>query len=145
MLDLKVTSFEDWLVDVQIWAKLPGDAGSKGGYLYLSLEGKNKDTVRSELSVDAIYDADNGVKSILDCLKRIYQKDESRRQYQLFEEFISFSRSSNQTVAEYIAEFNVKYKKVSSFTGKLPDALLAYRLLEGCNLSAEKKEICNAT
>ena len=121
MLDLKVTSFEDWLVDVQIWAKLPGDAGSKGGYLYLSLEGKNKDTVRSELTVDEIYNADTGVKSILDCLKRIYQKDESRRQYQLFESFISYSRSANQTVAEYIAEFNVKYKKVSSFTGKLPD------------------------
>ena len=144
-LDLNITSFEDWLVDIEIWAKLPGDAGSKGGYLYLSLEGRDKDTVRSELSVDEIYDAENGVKSILACLKSIHQKDESRRQYQTFEKFISYSRSSNQTVAEYIAEFNVKYKKVSSFTGKLPDPLLAYRLLEGCNLSSEKREICNAT
>ena len=67
VMDLNVTSFEDWLVDVQIWSKLPGDAGSKGGYLYLSLEGKNKDTVRSELTVDEIYNADTGVKSILDC------------------------------------------------------------------------------
>ena len=144
-LDLSATTFEDWLYDINVWSKLPGDAGSKGAMLYLSLEGKAKDTVRSEVTLDEINHTTDGVKNILNCLKALYKKDESKRQYQIFQSFINFERSPSQSVRDYIVEFNLKYNKVKSATGDLPDALLANRLLEGCKLSSEQKEICNAT
>lgn len=144
-LDISGASFDDWLTDVTIWAKLPGDEDGKGGLLYLSLEGKAKDTVRSKLSVDEIFDKAQGVNNIINCLKTLYKKDESKNNYRTFLSFINFQRVSGQSIRDFIMEFNLKYDKVKGFTGELPGELLANSLLEGCKLSNEQKEICNAT
>ena len=65
-LDISSVSFKDWLTDISIWSKLPQDSESKGIILYVSLEGKAKNIVRQNLTVDQIVHETDGVKNIVD-------------------------------------------------------------------------------
>ena len=147
ILDLTEISFNDWLMDIEIWRDFVKERLTErkvGSYLYQHLRGKAKETVRNELKSEEIL-SENGAKLIIECLTRLYKKDESRHQYDTFGNFINFRRHDNMSIKEYLVEYNLRYNKVKSYAGRLPEAVLGYSVLENANLSEEKKEICRAT
>ena len=97
-LDICNYLFEDWIKDINIWAKLPEDSDSKGSLLYLSLEGRAKDIVRCSLSPDEIVHCTEGVKNIVDCLSTFYRSNNSYTNYRTFLSFIYLKRQPNQSV-----------------------------------------------
>ena len=147
VLDLEKMSFNDWLFDIEIWRDFVKERLTEkkvGSYLYQHLKGKALETVRNEVKAADIL-SENGAKLIIECLSRLYKKDESRYEYDTFGEFIKFQRPANMSIPDYIVEFNLRYQKFKSYAGKLPEAVLGYSILDCANLSQEKKEICRGT
>ena len=139
-------SFDDWLIDVEIWEDFNKDRlkTKVGNYLYQHLKGKAKETVRNDLSGAEIKSGD-GYKLIIESLTKLYKKDTARHEYVTFDKFIKFKRPADMSIKDYLVEYNIRYNKVKSYAGKLPEAVLGYSLLENANLTEEKKEICRAT
>ena len=71
-------SYENWKQEVEIWAfQTTVEAAKQGGALFLSLEGKPRQTVLAEVGVAKINHAD-GTKNIFACLDAFYKQDESK-------------------------------------------------------------------
>lgn len=147
VLDLEKMSFNDWLFDIEIWRDFVKERLTEkkiGSYLYQHLRGKAQETVRNEIKSSDIL-SENGATLIIECLSKLYKKDESRYEYDTFGAFIKFQRPANMTIPEYLVEFNLRYQKFKSYAGKLPESVLGYSVLESANLSEDKKEICRGT
>ena len=138
-------TYVNWKKEVAIWSfQTSIEPVKQGSALYLSLEGKPRETVLAEVSLTDLSSAD-GIKKIFECLDRYYKKDETKSAFTAFDEFIKFRRSSKTSLKDYLIEFNLKYHRIENFDMKLPDGVLAYLLLTCANISDEKMEICRAT
>ena len=138
-------TYENWKKEVKIWQFQSNlEKPKQGGALYLSLEGKARQTVLAEVDPDEI-NCDDGVKNILKALDQYYKKDESKSAYSAFDDFIKYRRDPSMSLNEFLIEFNLKCHKIENFDMKLPTGVLAYFLLACVNLSEEKMEICRAT
>ena len=138
-------TYVNWKKEVAIWSfQTSIEQVKQGSALFLSLEGKPRQTVLAEVPVSDI-NSTNGIKKIFECLDKFFKKDETKSAYTAFDEFIKFRRNSKSSLKDYLIDFNLKYHKIENFDMKLPDGVLAYLLLTCANLSAEKMEICHAT
>lgn len=147
VLDLDRMSFNDWLFDIEIWREFVKERLTEkkvGSYLYQHLRGKALETVRNEIKAKDIL-SENGATLIIECLSKLYKKDESKYEYDTFGNFIKFQRPANMSIPDYIVEFNLRYQKFKSYAGNLPESVLGYSILESANLSEDKKEICRGT
>ena len=54
-----------------------------------------------------------------------------------FEDFDDFCRSQGQSITEYIAAFDSKYKKIGKKV-TLPSEILAFKLLRKANITKEE-------
>ena len=86
VLDLQKISFDNWLFDVEIWIDFVKERLTEkkiGCFLYQHLKGKALETVRNEVkSADIL--SENGSKLIIECLKKLYKKDESQSTHDEF-------------------------------------------------------------
>ena len=138
-------SYEDWKSDVEVWSDITDlEDKNKGGAVFLTLEGKARETVRAGVT-RAEMKADDGLTKILTCLDELFKEDATRKSFNAFEHFIKFKRPSDMSMENFIVEFNIRYSKLKTVDMKLPEGVLAYYLLECANLSAEQENVCRAT
>ena len=138
-------TYANWKKEIKVWQfNTKVEEQKQGGALFLSLEGKPRQTVLAEVEVDHINSAD-GVKKIFECLDKFYKKDEIKCAYTAFDEFIQFKRSPKTSLKDYLIDFNLKYHKIVNYNMPLQEGVLAYLLLNSANMSEDKKEICRAT
>ena len=137
--------YSDWKKEVSIWTNVTDlDAKKQGGALYLSLSGKARDTVLTEVSGDDMK-KDTGVKLITDCLDKLFLKDKTESAFVTFESFMKFKRTASMSIKDYTVEFNLRLKRLTAKDINLPDEVVAYYLLECANLSKEQSSLCRAT
>lgn len=74
-------------------------------------------------------------------LDTVYLKEEKDRQYDAYTEFDNIKRESNVTMLDYIVEFERTYNKMSKLKMKLPDAVLAFKLLDTAGLCVKDKQL----
>ena len=118
----------EWKTDVEVWQAYTDTAKAKQGpAIYLCLRGKARDAVRG-LDVKDIATED-GVKSIIDKLDGIFQKDETTRAYCAFKEFIEYRRRSGDNFSEFMIAFDKRYRDVKRYKMELPDGVQAFFLL----------------
>ena len=130
--------FDTWLREVQIWQAVTDlEAKKQGPAIYLTLEGKARKCC-SVISVAELSD-DNGVKKLTDKLEALYKADETEIAFRRYEQFETFSRPETMNVVDYINEFERLYNRIEEEQFKLPDGVLAYRLLKSANMSVEKQ------
>ena len=139
-------TFENWKKEVAIWEfQTSLEKIKQGGALYLSLEGKARETALAELDPATQINCNTGVANIMTVLAKFYKKDESKSAYFAFDDFIKYKRDPSVSLKDYLIEFNLKIKTIENFNMKLPSGVLAYFLLSCVNISQEKMEICRAT
>lgn len=105
----------------------------------LSLTGRARDAAL-EISADDL-NKDDGMKTILDKLDSVFLKEEKDRQYDAYTEFDRITREHGIPMADYIIEFESKYNKLRNFGMTLPDAVLAFKLLDTAGLDAKDKQL----
>ena len=75
---------------------------------------------------------------LLTKLDSVFKKetvDEAHETYHVFEKF---TRSDQDAMSDYVVRFEHLYSKAKRFDMTLPDAVLAYKLSEGANLSQQE-------
>lgn len=138
-------TYANWKKEIQIWSFQSSlDENKKGSALFLSLEGKARQTVLAELETDKI-NCNDGIKNILAILDKFYKKDSIKSACTAFNDFIDYRRGKDVSLNDFLIEFNLKYHRLENSDMKLPTGVLAGFLLRCCNLSADKEELCRAT
>ena len=126
-------SYENWKNDIAIWQELTDlDKSKQALAIHLSLSGKARQA-SSELGVDVLKN-ETGVKTLLNKLDEVYLVEKSRRQFSAFQELYKFKRDSEQSIGDFVNEFDRKYFRFTQEDMKLPDAVMAFMLLVSCNL-----------
>ncbi|MGL5730564.1 MAG: hypothetical protein ACRCX5_05520, partial [Bacteroidales bacterium] len=105
----------------------------------LSLTGRARNAAL-EISANDL-NKDDGMKTILDKLDSVFLKEEKDRQYDAYTEFDRITREHGIPMADYIIKFESKYNKLRNFGMTLPDAVLAFKLLDTAGLDAKDKQL----
>ncbi|KAL1281668.1 hypothetical protein QQF64_000471 [Cirrhinus molitorella] len=81
------------------------------------------------------------MKTIIDKLDSVYLNEEKDCQYDAYTEFDRITREHGVAMADYIIEFEWKYNKLRNFGMILPDAVLAFKLLDTAGLDVKDKQL----
>ena len=137
-------SYETWKKEIKIWQMFTSlDKKKQAPAIFLSLTGNSREAIL-ELELDKL-NCDDGVKNLLEKLDNLYLKDTHHSAYEAYEKFEKFSRVSSMNMNEYIIEFERLYNKIKNQEMTLPEGVLAYRFLNGSNISENHKQLVRAT
>ena len=133
-----------WRNDFEVWKLLTETKPEKVGLsVYLSLKGQARDVVRhlkpSEIG------AEGGYEKIMAELDKVYLKDNTTQAFCAFKDFYEYKRSAGQHFAEFIVEYDQKYRKVEKYEMELPQGVQAFFLLKAANLTVESEKLARAT
>ena len=138
-------NYEDWRLDIDLWNTFTSYEKSRRATAFLLelSEGPVKNHVRS-LGKD-ILTADDGLDKVIARLDSIYQEDSSHMAYRAYCRFEKFERPESMNLQAFVSEFAKLYEDLKKNKMELPDAVLAYRILNSANLSSEKVDLALAT
>lgn len=140
--------YSDWKKKLQIWQvtnnTLNVDKKIQAGVLFDSLNKVASETVLSELTVDEIT-AETGVQNIISTLDRFFLGNETQQAFDAIDDLFRYRCSKDDTMENFILQFNLKVNKVKCSGTILPEGVLGYYLLNSANLSDEKHAMVKAT
>ena len=140
----KDQSYSDWRKELKIWEATNNirqvDKKVLAGQLFESLEGKPRQTALSELSVDEII-GDEGLTLIFEKLDTFFEGNKTQNAFQAHDDLMSFKRSPETNIEDFLIEFQLKVNKVKAAGTNLSDGVLGYTLLNCANLPQDKKDI----
>ena len=105
-------------------------------------EGEAQDAVL-ELTEGEI-SSKTGVKNIIDCLDKLFKKDETLQMYQVLEAFETYHRPISSSIQEFLNEFETQHNKIKFFGTTVSHDILAYHLLKSVNLSEQHGQLAKA-
>ena len=136
--------YEVWKRDISLWCEFTDIAKPKQAIaIHLSLTGRARQAT-SELKVEELK-SDNGVKNIFTKLDRIFQQDENWRCFNAYLSFETFRKTEKQSMDEFLSEFDMRHFKLKECGVKLPDAIVACRLIKSCNLGEMQFQLALST
>ena len=140
----KSVSYDAWLKEISIWQTFTDiDAKKQGPAVFLTLEGKARETVL-ELDVKEI-NCDSGVENIIKCLDKLYLKDKTQTAFETYEKFEKYRRPTEMTISDFINEFERLLNKTKQYGSNMSSDILAYRLLKAANLPEYHEQLTRAT
>ena len=80
--------------------------------------------------------SDNGLTVLLKNLDQHLAKDDFTDSLEKFEDF---KRADGQSINEYVAVFDAKYRKIEKKKMSLPAEILAFKLLRKANITKREK------
>ena len=133
-------SYESWKNEVEVW-RLVTDLEEKKQALAvaLSLTGRARDSALEIAAADL--NVDGGMLILLTKLDSVFLKEEKDRQYEAYTEFDRIKRENGVSMVDYIIEFERRYNRLRKFKMELPDAVLAFKLLDTAGLKVKDKQL----
>ena len=93
------------------WCQMPPE--KQGAVTILSSNGKALDAA---LELDEeVFSGRDGVKHIMACLDKLYQKDDILSKFHTLEFFETYNRPSTLSITEYINEFENSLNKIKTY------------------------------
>ena len=87
---------------------------------------------------------DGGMTLLIEKLDSVFEREQIDEAYSVYSKFINMSRNESSDMSEYIVEFDHLYKRMTEFDMKVPDAILAFRLLDGANINGDDRKLALA-
>ena len=84
---------------------------------------------------DQIVDKDDGMDKLIAYLDSIYKEDDLTNMWIKYKRFVRLKKKDQQTITEFIAEFESAYKETKDNGCDISDTVLALNLLDSCCLS----------
>lgn len=139
----KSKSYELYKQELSAWNEITEiDKKKRGIAIALTLpendESQIREKVFDQLQLDDLK-KDDGLETLIKFLDKHLAKDDLADSLDKFEDFEDFSRSEGQSVIEYIAMFDNKYRKIEKKGMKLPSEILAFKLLRKAKITKEEK------
>ena len=92
-----------------------------------------------ELSIDVLSEA-GGLEKLITFMDSVLLKDQLSDAFDKYDDFEKYNRT-NETISEYIEEFDLKYKKLTKFGITLPQEILAFKLLIHADITSDEQMI----
>ena len=135
-----------WRKDIELWKKLTDTPRTKMGYALQYACRKEERIHEAVLNIpENLVDGENGINNVLKVLDALHVKDKREAAWEYYNNFISLKRKINQSVANFILEFEASYEKVKSFGNQLSEDYLPIKLLQAANLSEVEERIVKAS
>ena len=139
------TNYELWKLQTQAWTVVTELSKEKQAVaVALNLpevdKRKIKEKVFGELELDEL-NSENGMSVLFEFLDRYLLEDELTNKWNKFEDFEKFERKPGQNIKEYVADFDLKFRKLEKLHIKLPSEILAFKLLRNAHLSKQERMI----
>ena len=138
--------FEDWKKELRIW-KIATRVEEKkqAATIFLSLKGKSREAALEIPEEVIAAENGSGFKAIVDKLDTLWKVDENLEAFTAYEKFEQFKRSQETNVNEYLVSFERLNNRLIATKTKLPEGVLAYRVLKSANLTREQEQLAKAT
>ena len=139
-------SFKDWKKEIEIW-QLATEVNKEkqAAMIFLSLKGKSREAVL-ELDKEIIGASDgSGVTKLIEKLDSLWKEDENLEAFSAYESFEQFCRPKDMNIKDYIIQFERLNNKLIACDTKLPEGVLAYRLLKSAGITKEQEQLAKAT
>ena len=122
-----------------------GDKCTKEGTSYCcvieALEGNQKaEKAVSDLTATQL-NVDDGIKVSIDKLDTAFQAETTDDAYSAYTEFNNYKKGHNTSISDYVLEFKHLNHKILEYDMKLPDTVLAFKLLDGAGLSEQQQQM----
>ena len=135
-----------WRKDIAIWRKLTDIPKVKMGFALQYVCKTNERLHEAVLNIpEKEVDGENGIDNVLKELDKWHQIDKREAAFTLYKDFMAFRRKENQTVAEFILQFDAMLEKVESLGNHFSENYLAYKLLRSANLNVIEERIVKAS
>ena len=139
----KDKNYERFKQELLAWKEITDLRQDKQGIaIALSLpeedESKIREKVFHQIPLDDLK-SDDGFTVLLNFLDKHLAKDDLSDSLEKFEDFEDFKRAEGQSINEYVATFDAKYRKVEKKKMTLPSEILAFKLIRKANITKEEK------
>lgn len=139
----KSKSYERYKQELLAWREITDLSKVKQGIaIALSLPEDDPTGIREkvfdQLSLASLK-LTSGLETLIKFLDKHLAKDDLADSLEKFEDFEDCHRDNGETIIEYIARFDSKYKKIEKKYMVLPSEILAFKLLRKANLSKQEK------
>ena len=139
----KDKNYERFKQELLAWKEITDLRQDKQGIaIALSLpeedESKIREKVFDQIPLDDLK-SDDGFTVLLNFLDKHLAKDDLSDSLEKFEDFEDFKRVEGQSINEYVATFDAKYRKVEKKKMTLPSEILAFKLIRKANITKEEK------
>lgn len=134
-------SYECWVKEIEKWqAETKLEPKKQGLAVFLTLDGKYRRLVNGRT-----LNHENGVKSVIAQLNKIYLPNKPNKTEQMFDAFEKFEnllRPKDMNLLDFLDVFDCLLRKVERFGSRISSDILAYKLMKSANLSAcEERQI----
>ena len=93
-----------------------------------------QEKIDTALGDDIVNNAD-GMTLLIEYLDTIYKQDEMTNMWMKYKNFVRLQKSDDQSINEFIAEYEAVYKEAKDNGCAVSDTVLALNLLDSCRLS----------
>ncbi|XP_078490921.1 uncharacterized protein LOC144747058 [Ciona intestinalis] len=134
--------YVEWRRKISMWQLVSDVKKSEQAIIVnlYALEGHVKaQRAISSLSTEELH-CDGGLDILLNKLDEAFKTEKVDEAYSAYVRFNTFSRSS-LSINNYILEFEHLYSKICSHGMELSDAVLAFKLMDGANLSHSERQL----
>ena len=132
-------AFESWKSEVELWTALTDlEKGKQGPAVALSLT-----DYRREVALQVPHEeikAEDGLQKVLAKLEASFGKETNDKVYEAYEQFEKVNRK-NLVMSEYIMLFERCYSDLEKNGIKLPDVVLACKLVHAANLDVKERHL----
>ena len=143
----KTTSYmyEQWKLETRAWTLITDLSREKQAITVALLlpadhTSKIKEKVFEQLELEELR-KESGLSTLFDFLDKHLQKDGLTDILEKFEDFENYKRKDGQSMHEYVCLFDFKYRKIEKLQINLPPEILAFKLLQGANISRQEQLI----
>lgn len=139
-------NYQLWRKDIEVWAKLTETLPAKRGLALQFACRSNKKLHEAVLEIpSAEVECEQGLNNVLKVLDTLHNVDQKDTAIKSYKDFLSLKRKENQTIAEFLLEFEQISNKTKANGNTLSDDLLAYQLLQSANISDTDERIIRAS
>ena len=136
-------TYEMYVKEVKFWLKLTKVAKEEQAVLLAyNLPDNDPSGIKEKLFLELDLDTlstDDGVKEYLEYMDAIFLKDDLTKTYEDYVEFDSYKRPVDVKIVAFINEFEKRYNRIKKDDCKLPEAILAFKLLDAANISHQDR------
>lgn len=138
--DQRSMGYETWKNEVQVWQLVTELKKEKQALaVSLSLTGNARESAMEIPAADL--GSEDGMTKLFAQLDKVFLRDDKDRAYEAYKDFDTFHRADNMSMSDYILEFDKRYNKSKRYEMTLPEAVLAFKLLDNAVLSPQEKQL----
>ena len=89
-----------------------------------------------KVTVNDVEQTLSGIDCLLEVLDGIYLENAAKEKFKCYDKFRNIKRGDNQSVRDFILDFDKALKQLSEHGIDLPQPVIAYELLRGCNVDS---------